>query len=64
MLTYFVKWRKTTKNLYPKNFGKKKITQPKFSVCETITSRFAKEQEAKGLLTSLGLETPLIKVLL
>ena len=36
--------------------------QSKCSVCGIKKSRFMKEQEAKGLLSSLGLETPLSKV--
>ena len=36
--------------------------QSKCSVCGIKKSRFMKEQEAKGLLSSLGLETPLRKV--
>ena len=36
--------------------------QSKCSLCGIKKSRFMKEQEAKGLLSSLGLETPLSKV--
>ena len=36
--------------------------QSKCSVCGIKKSRFMKEQKAKGLLSSLGLETPLRKV--
>ena len=32
------------------------------SVCENKKSRFAKEQEAKGILSSLGIRTPLSNI--
>ena len=32
------------------------------AVCVSKKSRFAKEQEAKGLLSRLGLKTPLNKI--
>ena len=38
--------------------------QSKCSVCGIKKSRFVKKQEAKGLLSSLGLKTQLHKVLL
>ena len=31
-------------------------------ICESKKSRFVKKQEAKGLLSSLGLKTPLNKI--
>ena len=33
--------------------------QSKYSVCGIKKSRFIKEQEAKGLLSNLGIKTPL-----
>ena len=36
--------------------------QSKCSVCKIKKSRFIKEQEAKGLLSNLGIKTPLIKI--
>ena len=36
--------------------------QSKCSVCGTKKSRFVKEQDAKGLLSNLGIETPLSKI--
>ena len=36
--------------------------QSKFSVCGIEKSRFVKEQEAKGLLSNLGIKTPLSKI--
>ena len=37
------------------------IMQSKCPVCEIKISRFVKEQEAKGLLSNLGIKTPLSK---
>ena len=34
----------------------------KFALCESKKSRFIKNQEGKGLLSNLGLRTPLSKV--
>ena len=36
--------------------------QSKCAVCGIKKSRFVKEEEAKGLLSSLGLKTPLNKI--
>ena len=38
------------------------ITQSKCSVCWTKKSRFVKKQDAKGLLSNLGIKTPLRKI--
>ena len=38
--------------------------QSKCPVCGVKKSRFVKEQEAKGLLSNLGIRTPLSKILL
>ena len=38
------------------------IMQSKCSNCGNKKSRFIKEQEAKGLLSSLGIKTPLSKI--
>ena len=35
---------------------------PKCAMCSSKTSRFIKKQEASGLLSSLGIRTPLIQV--
>ena len=34
----------------------------KCSVCDNKKSRFMKEEEAKGLLSKLGIKTPLSKI--
>ena len=62
MLTYCVKYRKNTENLNSKSFKRKNdrlIMESKCPVCEIKKSRFVKEQEAKGLLSNLGIKTPL-----
>ena len=38
------------------------IMQSKFSVSRIKKSRFVKEQKAKGLLSNLGIKTPLSKI--
>ena len=71
MNTYCVKCKKDTKSIDPKMFRTKNnrlIIQSKCSVCRIKTSRFVKEQEAKGLLINLGIRThsskiPLLNVL-
>ena len=65
MLNYCVKYRKNRKNLRSKIFKTKNnrlIMQSKCAVCGIKKSRFVKEEEAKGLLSSLGLRTPLNKI--
>ena len=71
MLTYCLKCRKNTENLNPKVFKTKNgrlIVQSKCTECGIKKSRFVKEQEAKGLLSNLGIKTllsviPLLNVL-
>ena len=65
MKTYCVKCRKDTENIDPKIVRPKNnrlVMQSKCSVCEIRKSRFVKEQEAKGLLSNLGIRTPLSKI--
>ena len=38
------------------------IMQSKYADCRNEKSRFVKEQEAKGLLSNLGIKTPLSKI--
>ena len=38
------------------------VMQSKYSVCGIKESRFVKEQTAKGLLSNLGIKTPLSKI--
>ena len=65
MKTYCVKSRKDTENIDPKMVRTKNnrlIMQSKCSVCGIEKSRFLKEQEAKGLLSNLGIKTPFSKI--
>ena len=67
MDTYCVKCRKNTENLKSKIFKTKNgklIMQSKCADCGIKKSRFEKEQEAKGLLSNLGIKTPSSKILL
>ena len=65
MKSYCLKCRKDTENINPKllrtSNGKAMILS-KCATCGSKKSRFIKNQEAKGLLSNLGLRTPLIKV--
>ena len=65
MKSYCLECRKDTKNKNPKVSGTsngKAMILSKCAICGSKKSRFIKNQEAKGLLSNLGLRTPLIKV--
>ena len=65
MKTYCVKCRKNTENLNSKIFKTKNgrlLMQSKCTDCGIKKSRFVKEQEAKGLLSNLGIKTSLSKI--
>ena len=65
MNTYCLKCKKNTANIDPKMVKTKNnrlLMQSKCSVCGTKKSRFVKEQDAKGLLSQLGIKTPLSKI--
>ena len=65
MKTYWVKCRKDTENISAKMVRTKNnrlVMQSKCPVCGIKKSRFVKEQEAKGLLSNLGIKTPLSKI--
>ena len=64
MLSYCLKCGENTKSIRPlvsktKNSGT--IILSKCAVCNTKKSRFIKKQEARGLLSNLGIRTPLSK---
>ena len=64
MKNHCVKCRKNTKNLNSKIFKTKNgrlLMQSKCTDCGIKKSRFVKEQEVKGLLSNLGIKTPLSK---
>ena len=53
-----LKCKRNTDNIDPKMFRTKNnrlLMQSKFSVCKSKKSRFVKEQDAKGLLSNLGI---------
>ena len=65
MLSYCFKCRRNTKNIYPKiskTTNGKAIILSTCAICGSKKSKFIKEQEAKGLLSNLGLRTPLNKI--
>ena len=65
MNTYCIKCKKDTEKIDPKLVRTKNnrlVMQSKYSVCGIKKSRFVEEQEAKGLLSNLGIKTPLSKI--
>ena len=64
MNTYCITCRKDTENIDPRivrTENNRLVMQSKCSVCGIKKLRFIKEQEAKGLLSNLGIKTPLSK---
>ena len=67
MKTYCLKCKKDTENLNSKIFRTKNnrlIMQSTCNDCRIKNSKYVKEQEAKGLLSNLGIKMPLNKILL
>ena len=65
METYCVRYKKKTQTWNPKIFKSKNgtvIIQSKCAQYGIKKSRFPKKQEAKGLLSNLGIKTPLSKI--
>ena len=65
MLSYCLKCKKNTKSINPKvskTTNGKTIILSKCATCSSKKSKFIKEQQAKGLLSNLGLRTPLNKI--
>ena len=63
--SYCLKCRKDTENINPRVWGTSNgiaMIWSKCAICGDKRSRFIKNQEAKRLLSNLGLKTPLIKV--
>ena len=63
--TYCLPCRKYTENTNPKivrNRQNRLMIQSNCAVCGSKKSRFIKEQKAMGLLSNLGIKTPLSKV--
>ena len=65
MESYCLKCKKNTKNINPEvsstSNGRTMILS-KCALCNCKKSRFIKKQEAKGLLSKLGIKTPLNKI--
>ena len=65
METYCLKCQKNTKNINPRissSGNGKAMILSKCTICGSKKSRFIKNQGASGILSSLGLKTPLSKV--
>ena len=65
MLTYCLKCNKNTKNIDAKTMKTKNgrfVLLSKCAICGSKKSKFLKGQEAKGLLSNLGIRTPLSKI--
>ena len=64
MLSYCLKCKKNTENIKPvvsKTSNGKTMVSSKCAICGSKKSKFIKGQEAKGLLSNLGIRTPLSK---
>ena len=65
MLSYCLNCRKDTESKNPnvvKTTNEKIMLLSKYEVCDSEKSKFIKEQEASGLVSSLGIKTPLSKI--
>ena len=65
MSSYCLKCKKNKESINPRvpktNNGKTMILS-KYAICGSKKSKFIKEQEASGILSNLGLRTPLNKI--
>ena len=62
MKSYCLKCRKNTENInlkISKTSNGRTILLSNCAICNSKNSRFIKNQEAKGLLSNLGIRTPL-----
>ena len=65
MLSFCLKCKKNTASINPKvlkTANGKTMILSKYAICSSKKSKFIKEQQAKGLLSNLGLRTPLNKI--
>ena len=63
--TYCLACRKYTKNINPRiviNKHNRSMIQSNCAICNRKKSRFIKEHQASGLLSNLGIKTPVNKV--
>ena len=65
MESYCLKCKKYTKNINPSvssTSNDKFMILSKCAICDKRKPKFIKKQEAKGILSSLGIKTPLSKI--
>ena len=65
MLSYCLKCKRNTESINPKvskASNGKTIILSQCAICGSKKSKFIKEQQAKGLLSNLGIRTPLNKI--
>ena len=65
MLSYCLECRKNTERIDPKvskTSNGKTMVLSKCAICGSKKSKFIKEQQAKELLSNLGIRTPLNKI--
>ena len=65
MQSYCLKCKKNTESIDPKvskTSNGKTIVLSKYAICGSKKSKFINEQQAKGLLSNLGIRTPLNKI--
>ena len=65
MLSYCLKCKKNTESInlkVSKTTNGKTMILSTCTICSSKKSKFIKEQQAKGLLSNLGLKTPLNKI--
>ena len=62
MLSYCLKCKKKILRVVSGIANGKRKMLSKCAICSAKKSKFIKEQEAKGILSSLGLKTPLRKI--
>ena len=67
MESYCLRCKKHTKNINPqvsRTSNGKLMILSKCAICGSKKSKFIKKQEAKGILSSVGIKTPLSKIFL
>ena len=63
--TYCLSCKKYTENIKPKivrNRQNRLMIQSNCAICDSKKSRFIKEQQKMGILSNLGIKTPVSKV--
>ena len=63
--TYYLACRKYTKSINPeivRNKHNRSMIQSNCAICRSKKSRFIKEHQAMGLISNLGIRTPLSQV--